>query len=353
MGKIRMQNSITFDEVDINSNSLDFVGIIAALDVMVAHTSVYIIGNGSGANIPFWRVIAPGPAVVAFFTISGFLTFASYEHSKNVLKYYVKRIARIYPALLCAIVLPIVIYSLSGSINIELDEFVIFLFKKVITGRGGGYNPSGAIGNGSLWTIFIQIQFYILTPIIYLFLKNTKRIWHLFSVLVLVILNIITPVMCTVLPNPLQSLYKNDCIPYLYMYMLGAVLYMNRKSLLPLLANKAVAIGLFVFFAFWQYILGADFWCDWTYINPISGIVVGLLCISLGFCFGRHRIPIDFSYGLFLWHLPVMDILHTAFKMDYSFAMLFLTWAISIIVAIGSSVFIEQPIVRIVRKTLK
>lgn len=28
-----MQNAITFDEVDINNNSLDFVGIIAAIDV--------------------------------------------------------------------------------------------------------------------------------------------------------------------------------------------------------------------------------------------------------------------------------------------------------------------------------
>lgn len=125
-----MQNSITVDVLDINSNSLDFVGIIAALDVMVAHTSVYIIGNGSGASIPLWRVIAPGPAVVAFFTISGFLTLSSYEHSKNVLKYYAKRIARIYPALICAIVLPIVIYSLSGSINIEPGEFVGFFFQK-------------------------------------------------------------------------------------------------------------------------------------------------------------------------------------------------------------------------------
>ena len=127
------QNGISF-----YGNSLDYICLIAAIDVMIAHTSVYVLGNGSGANIPFWRVIAPGPAVVVFFSISGFLTMASFEHTVSITKFYIKRAARIYPGLLMAIILPIIVYAMMDLIVIDPQSFIKYILKKIITGRGGG-----------------------------------------------------------------------------------------------------------------------------------------------------------------------------------------------------------------------
>ena len=339
--------------IKLYENSLDFIGILAALDVMIAHTSVYVMGNGSGASIPFWKIIAPGPAVVVFFSISGFLTMASFEHSKNIIKYYIKRVVRIYPALLVAIILPIIIYALSGLVEIEPINFFKFIIKKLITGRGSGYNPEGAIGNGSLWTVFIQIQFYILTPLLFYFINRVKKKFHIWIVFALIVLNLASPTMSIILPSVLNNLYQNNCIPYLYMYVLGSILYIDRDVIIPLLTEKRVLICLSGLYILWHWVLGADFWIKWTYINPISGVIVSILCIGFGFALGTHRAKIDFSYGLFLWHLPIMDILHTVIGIKYSLNMLILTWLISIIMAILSYVLIERPIVKKAREILK
>lgn len=339
------RNGINFYE-----NSLDFICLIAALDVMIAHTSVYVLGNGSGNNILFWRVIAPGSAVVVFFSISGFLTMASFEHSESITKFYIKRAARIYPALLIAIILPVIIYAISDLIVVEPKGFLKYILKKSITGRGGGYNPDGAIGNGSLWTIFIQIQFYILTPILHFIIKKIKKQYHVLIIFVLILFNLFTPQMRDFLPSVLFRLYQNNCIPYLYMYVLGVILYLDREIIIPILTRRNVLICLSGVYILWHWILGADFLLEWTYINPVSAVIIVLICLGMGYALGTHRVKVDFSYGLFLWHLPIMDILHTVIEMRYSIVMLIMTWIISITVAILSNVLIEKPVVKITRK---
>ena len=190
----------------------------------------------------------------------------------------------------------------------------------------------------------------MLTPILHFIINHIKKRYHVLFLSVLILFNLFTPQMKDFLPSALFSLYQNNCIPYLYMYALGVILYFDRDIIIPILTRKSVLIFLGSVYILWHWILGADFWFDWTYINPVSAVIIVLICIGMGSALGTHRMKVDFSYGLFLWHLPIMDILHTVIEMPYSIIMLIMTWIISITVAILSNVLIEKPVVKIIRK---
>ena len=342
-GKINMK----YSDAKFYENSYDIIMLIAALQVMIAHTSAYIVGGGSGAGIPIWRIIAPGPAVVVFFALSGFLTTASYERSQSILSFATKRFFRIYPALIVAIVLPAVVYILSGNVDVNLGDSIWYFMKKFFTGRGHDLVPQGALGNGSLWTIFVQIQFYILTPLIISYMKRIKFSFQIVTLFFLLGLNVLHSMILALLGTTIGRLYGDTCLPYLYTYVLGVVLYLNRDKLISLISDKKFLIPACVLYIVWHWGLGADFFITWTYINPVSGILIAFIASGAGYFFGGHRLKLDISYGLFLWHLPIVDILHCVLKIEYSFKFLFIVWGLSILVAALSSLIIERPLIRI------
>ena len=109
------------------------------------------------------------------FVISGFLVTASYERTQDLPKFYIKRVFRIYPALMAVIIMPVLIYSVMGIVLFDLKSFGLYLFKSLVYASGGSaFLPKDAIGNGSLWTIPIQMQFYLITPVLYKVIKKNK-----------------------------------------------------------------------------------------------------------------------------------------------------------------------------------
>lgn len=328
----------------LRRNSLDYICILAAIQVMIAHTSAYIIGGGSGTGILMWQIIAPGPAVVVFFAISGFLSTASFERSGGIKRFYLKRILRIYPALIVAILIPGMLYSITGLVEINWIKQIPFYLKKLLTGRGHDIVPEGALGNGSLWTIFVQIQFYILTPFLYKFLKNINRVYHVIVILLFLIENLLHDHLLQIIDIPIiRRLYEDTCITYLYMYLVGMCIFINRELLLPLLTNKLILLSEIVIYVIWHWVVCVDLIFDWTYINPVSAILASCIALGLGYFLGEHRVKYDISFGLFLWHLPVTDILHCVFGMEYSICLLLVVWFLSVLIALANCFLIEKP----------
>lgn len=340
-------------QFDIYKNSFDYISIVAALQVMIAHTSAYIVGAGSGANIPMWRIIAPGPAVVVFFAISGFLTTASFERSNGLGEFYIKRAFRIYPALVVAILLPGIIYSCVGLIEVNWLQLIPFYAKKILTGRGHDIVPDGALGNGSLWTIFVQIQFYILTPLLYKILAKLKMKHHAILILFFVIINVFNDYIIQIIYIPsLRRVYSDTCVAYLYMYLLGMCVYIDRHYLIPILSNKRLLLAEIVLYILWHWCIGADFLREWTYINPLSALLAAFIALGLGYALGKHRCRYDISFGLFLWHLPITDILHCVLGIEYSYRLLLVVWFTSIVVALVNCLLIEKPVAELSKRVM-
>ena len=199
-----MKNVNTYCEIRRNyishENNFDLIRLLAALQVLLGHgiNHLQILGYEHILN-----AISFFPGVIIFFVISGFLITRSYiscstkKISKigGIVQYIKNRCFRIFPALWFAFILAVVLLLYFGIIH--FSSFLNFDLWKWILGQitiFQYYTPdvlrSFGVGtpNGSLWTIPVELEFYILLPLFFLFLKsisiNTKfQVLFLFSVM--------------------------------------------------------------------------------------------------------------------------------------------------------------------------
>lgn len=329
-------------EISFGDNSFDLISLVASLHVMIAHTYAYVIGGGIGGNLPFWRVISPGPAVVVLFSISGYLNMASYERSTSPEGYFMKKSLKIYPSLSAVILVPLFIYAVSGLVDFTAKELIFNLPKMILLGSDGNYVPDGASSNGSLWTVCIQLQFYIITPLISLIFKRVKSIKSALAVVAFfVCVNIFDEHILKVMPD----IYRSTCFKYLYMYLIGCFCYSFKDTVVVWLLDNIKWIVMAYIVIQWVFGIG-EHWPG-NFINPLSGIIAAFAAIGIAYKTGKIRFSHDLSYGIFLWHMPVMVIMNRVFCIPYSNSSIYLIWWVSIAVSFMTNVMIEKPFEKI------
>ena len=168
-----------FSELRIDRNNLfNIVRLYAAFQVMLFHGQAHI-----GYEVPLsLRYFFSLQGVSIFFSVSGFLIGLSAIRLKdNMNKYIVNRIFRIYPALWICLLFTLFllianskydfINSQKGLIWIICQAtFVQFFNPPELSNFGVG------VVNGSLWTIAVEIQFYILCPFLIIYIiENIKQ----------------------------------------------------------------------------------------------------------------------------------------------------------------------------------
>jgi len=159
---------------DFNRNNLDCLRLILASIVVLFHSSAL-------SELPAFSLLeqyAPRHfAIKAFFVISGLLIYRSYMRSSSVKSYFEKRLRRIYPAYVTVIVLAAI--SLWTMSSAPLSQYFGWAFWKYLGANlifmnflapslPGVFtaNPSPAV-NGALWTLKIEVAFYLLVPLIH------------------------------------------------------------------------------------------------------------------------------------------------------------------------------------------
>ena len=336
-----MNGSLKFGD-----NAFDYVSLVTAIWVMVAHSVAWVFYQGKGGNFPLWRVIAPGPAVAVMFAMSGFLCTASYERSHSLGRFYLKRIARIYPAAIIMIITGELVWIFSGVLkDITLSSGLLNTLKEIAF--SAGIKPNGYIGNGAYWTIPRQIQFYILTPILYFLIKKMNRISRGLMLVFGVVINILTPAILDHVSGILRTLYGLSCIPYLYMYILGMILFLDKDKLLPVVV-KGRPFWLVAYIII-HWVINVDSLWSWEYINPFSAIIAFLLGTSLAYSFGKHRLKMDISYGIYLWHCFFIDVYLNLLNISNSFVVFILVIISSILLGVVSYLCIERPTLKLIK----
>jgi peptidoglycan/LPS O-acetylase OafA/YrhL len=163
-------------------NNFDILRLVLASMVVISHCVVLSLEP----SIAWMRMVGGpallgGPGVVAvqgFFAISGCLVIASYERSSSLRSYFEKRARRILPgywgALLFVLVLGIFFTSLSPAAFLISPETWKFIganltFANFLHPWLPGLfqqNPGDPAVNGALWTIKIEVMFYLAVPFI-------------------------------------------------------------------------------------------------------------------------------------------------------------------------------------------
>jgi len=306
-------------------NNFDLLRILAATQVLILH-SLYVLQVAP----PKWiATLELFPGVPIFFVISGYLVSASYERSKTDTSYIRKRALRIFPALWVCLGLTVII-AIVFSFNFFRFSAIVWLFAQM---SGVIYTPSFLADfgfgsyNGSLWTIPIELQFYIALPIIYRLIPAkalTPGLVALFALFAIVafILGWRLPNMGLPAESFTEKIVRYTLIPHFYMFLAGVVSH---------------RLGIYR----WRLIHGAGFYWGaafiiFCYSMPassismiVSRIILAIFTISMAYTFAGLSTKLlkgyDISYGVYIYHglvLNVMYQLHFTEKSWYPFIVL-------------------------------
>lgn len=159
------------------SNAFNFLRLACCLVVIYEHCVVL-----SGADFPCYDL--RGIAVNIFFILSGFWVTQSFLKSGSIKEYAIKRVKKILPqywlvVFACAVglsafsVLPLREYFCDSIFYKYLASNILTLnfIQPNLPGVFEGLALNGSV-NGSLWTIKIEIGFYILLPFIVFAVKK-------------------------------------------------------------------------------------------------------------------------------------------------------------------------------------
>ena len=156
-----------------SKTSFSFLRTILCLLVIYDHTGI-LTGAWKSTNL---SVVFSVPA---FFILSGFWVTKSYLSSGSIKEYFLKRIKKIFPEYFTVVVACAFGFVFFSSLNMH-DYFVNAGFVKYLLANISTLNficnslpginaPFGI--NGALWTIKVELGFYIILPFILMIIKN-------------------------------------------------------------------------------------------------------------------------------------------------------------------------------------
>jgi peptidoglycan/LPS O-acetylase OafA/YrhL len=343
------------------NNNFDLIRLMAAFQVLFWHGAEHL--KVFDKVYYFLVVLFQFPGVPIFFTISGFLISYSLERNNfNLKKYFKNRALRIFPALwLCTIITAFLLIGLSQVTSIK--DFFTWFFAQ-ITFFQFYVSPSlksWGVGhpNGSLWSIAVELQFYLILPVVLYVISKAKQV-RFSNIIILIIFALSIAIKLFILKSAsiaqyqtLQKLLNTTVLVYLHFFLTGIAIYKNFDFLEKFLRNK-ILIWLIVYAI---YVLVARVWFN-LYLNPydisvagiIANTILSLLTISFAFSYTNLSQKLlhenDISYGMYIYHMPVINCM-ISFEIFGSMIDLLILIVFTTLLSYLSWKFVEQRILRL------
>lgn len=322
-----------------------------------------------------------------FFTISGFLIFSSLlnhiDSGKGIgfKEYYLKRLRRIYPALI--LMIPVTV-SLAWFIN---QDMLVDINNQMVTAMLGCYNWY-AIGSGAsyfsqmspdmfrhLWFMSVLMQFYLLAPLLIYLLRKILVRWVPVAVLAGL-------AVCSALSMGLQyhpgtdptrvyfgsdthamGLWLGAMLAWLLMIIRRGngrpeeTAIMERACLVWSKIGPAAAfVALLILLWMMQHVeQGPDAFYGGIFAASLLSVVLIAGSIPFGswmqdlLVFKPFDVAGRYSYGIYLWHWPLWLFTKTMFPqwgVRHLGWMLLITLALTACCTAMSWKLVEQPVAR-------
>lgn len=331
----------------LRRNNFDLLRFGFAFTVFLVHA--YVL-SGQPELAVFGQMLSSDIAVKSFFVVSGFLIFKSYEESSSTSSFFGKRLRRIYPAYVCVIlastvlggllgVLPWQAYLVQGAVRYMAANLVFLNSLGPELPGLFDHNSLKAV-NGALWTLKIEVLFYLTVP---LMVWLMRRFGYLLVLLALYVLSVAYfEVVGAVAQKTGSAMYlelQRQLPGQLAYFVAGALgyyyLHVQTRRRWQSTALAVLAALAFVL----------QTWLPWPLVGPIAlaTLVVYAACVMpcLG-NFGKHG---DFSYGIYILHFPVLQTLVAvgAFQALGAVAALVLAAGLMLLLAMLMWRYVEQP----------
>lgn len=302
----------------VSANNFDLIRLLLAATVVLSHM-VAILPADYGTLKICVEVFSGANAVDCFFVISGFLIFQSYRRSSGPWSYAAKRLRRIYPALVvvvlvCAIggaaltTLPLARYVSDGALRYVFFNLLFTTFKQQ-TLPGVFETSVYAYVNGPLWTLKVEVMFYIAVPLIVLLSRRFLR----FPVLAATIY--VASVAFRMTMMRLAVTHHNSLFDELGRQLPGQMSFFMAGGLIEyafstyrrycraLVPLAAVALG-------FCGILGNTSLIAYPFYPAGLAIIVIFLCTVIPRLVPAAKYG-DLSYGLYIVHYPIIQTFAT------------------------------------------
>lgn len=352
-------------------NNFDLLRLIAALQVVYIHAIRHLGISFGPAGQFFNEVVALFPGVPIFFVISGFLISRSYENASSASSYARNRFLRVFPGLWAAFAVSLVLLLAFEALTwsfVSSPQFFAWVGAQLTVAQF--FNPDALRGfgvgvlNGSLWTIPVELQFYIALPVLY-FCCVRGRTSRAGSVLVGTVA-IVSYVLWFVTverdgnPGLAEKLLQVTLAPHLHMFLIGVLLQRHFHRFAHAFVDKGatwlagyIAVDSAIRLLLGRTANGAPL------LDAVSGVaaaasVVLLACFVVSFAYSRRTVSghllrgNDISYGVYVYHMLVVN------------AFLQLGWtgqpqhlagavAVTLVFALASWHLVERPALRLKR----
>ena len=352
-----------------SANNFDAIRLVAAGEVAVRHSAVHIGGDWLPGAIDVPLSLIPG--VPVFFFLSGYLISRAFERAPSLYDYVRNRALRLFPGLWVCVAFAVALLFASGYMSTcdwSTRSLVLWIAGQATIVQV--WNPDFLRGfgigvvNGSLWTIAVEIQFYF---VIALLLSSIGRLGRARQNRVLLIVTVVFfgfAALLPVLEEPIRLLPHGELawkalavsfLPWFYMFMLGTVAQRSADWLIPLLlryrltAIAAYVAAIVVAKLVFRLPLGNEI--PW-YLVPFMAAATLAVAYSAAGISERMLRGNDISYGLYIYHMPVVNGL-LAFGVAGSWMAAGAAVALSAIAASLSWRFVERPCLRRKRSAMR
>ena len=335
------------------ANAFDLIRLLLAVAVVYSHAHLLGgFGEEGFAVLAKQQAILGSLAVLGFFGLSGFLVAQSFAANGAVWPFVRARLLRILPGLYFAlaftafVIAPLISWAnaSSGGWSAAAAARYVVLNLPVRVGEwhvGGilhGLPYTGSF-NGSLWSLFPELQCYGLVLVLGLCgaLRTARANLLLFT-------GVVAGLNAAIVLSPGKEMLAPTLLmltglgPFVTAFVAGMTIFAYREHLLPGVRPGwfwlAVAAGLLKF-------------GGWNLAGPVV-LPLALIQLAHGF---RVRLPADLSYGIYLLHFPVLQLASAAGLAKHGWLVYF-TASLAVVFALAtvSWYLVEKPALRLKRR---
>lgn len=272
--------------------------------------------------------------VPLFFIISGYLIYRSLDYSlsskgtKFGLQHYVThRLFRILPAYYVNFFIVFILaYYFMGTMDTWSHPFIQKqIFSHLTFTSFFIYKTSGLGINGAYWTLSIEMLWYFVAPLLFIYIKKDRYLMLLFVLSILYLIGLDLSLYNTILkldknaPNYIGLLYYwSFQLPGQLIYFIAGV-FIYKYSNTSISIHRFIQYSLFIFL----FIIFISLSTQRYFLQSfaIKNIITLLIVVSIFIIFYRHRLKEFFllswlgkiSYSLYLWHMPILFMLKKYF----------------------------------------
>jgi len=333
----------------LRKNSYDVIRLLAAASVVFSHSFAVTghmqpkIGVANLGTVGVW----------VFFILSGYLISKSWDQYPRFNIFFAKRALRIFPALIVSTLATIAAVGLFFT-TVPFMQFLfdqetwtylnnILLYNTQYTLPGAfdtNILPRGI--NGSLWTLAYEFTMYLTVAVIGV-LKLYKKIPPIAFWIVLFLLSLAMVIFGReIFSLSVFYLMLNELIPLALMFFSGILMSKHESKIKLKVSYGVVSLAYFVGLSY-------------AFPSAVSLFAATFLAYAL---FSLGSSPKfswvgklgDFSYGLYIFSFPIQQMIASVTHTTNAYKMFALSFALTLIVAIGSWYLVESKALQLKSK---